>query len=79
MKHDYEYALHYVLWGKWDELFTLMLRTEDDLLRKKIQHFLYAYYYSAKQAEMIQMHDALLHYVDYALGTVPHEQQTIKV
>lgn len=79
MKHDYEYALHFVLWGKWDDLFTLMLRTHDDLLRKKIQNFLYAYYYSTKQSEMLQTHDKLLHYLDYTLQIFSNEQHTLKI
>lgn len=79
MRHDYEYAFHYVLWGKWDDLFTLMLRTQDDLLRKKIQNFLYAYYYATKQTEMVQTHDALLHYVDYAMYSGQIDTEPIKI
>lgn len=67
MMLDYEYALNYVLWGRWDDLFTLMLRTKDDLLCKKIQLFLHAYYYSHKQSEIIQTHDNLLFYIDHAM------------
>lgn len=67
MMGDYELALNYVLWGRWDDLFTLMLRTRDDLLGKKIQVFLHAYYYSSKNKEIINSHDQLLFYIDHAM------------
>jgi len=65
---DYEQALYYVLWGKWDDLFTLMLRSHDDLLRKRIEHFLNAYYYALNQQEIVEKHDRLIAYLDYANG-----------
>lgn len=67
MVPDYELALNYVLWGRWDDLFTLMLRTRDDMLGKKIQVFLHAYYYSSKNKEIIDSHDQLLFYIDHAM------------
>lgn len=63
----YEHALHFVLWGKWDDLFTLMLRARDDMLRKKIEQFLNAYYYSINHNEIIEKHDELIDYIDHAL------------
>lgn len=63
----YEHALHFVLWGKWDDLFTLMLRANDDILRKKIEQFLNAYYYSINHNEIVEKHDELIEYIDYAL------------
>jgi len=65
---DYERALYYVLWGKWDDLFTLMLRSEDDLLKKKIEQFLNAYYYALSQEEVVRKHDQLIAYLDFATG-----------
>lgn len=67
MMNHYEHALHYVLWGKWDDLFTLMLRARDDMLRKKIEQFLNAYYYSINHNEIIEKHDELIDYIDHAL------------
>lgn len=69
--NDYEHALHYVLWGKWDELFTLMLRSHDDVLRKRIEHFLHAYYYALSHQEVVEKHDRLIAYLDYASGEQP--------
>lgn len=65
---DYEQALYYVLWGKWEELFILMLQTKDDLLRLKIEHFLHAYYYASDQQEIVAKHDRLIAYLDFACG-----------
>lgn len=69
--NDYEHALHYVLWGKWDDLFTLMLRSHDDVLRKRIEHFLHAYYYALTHQEVVEKHDRLIAYLDYASGELP--------
>ena len=66
MMHDYELALRYMLWGHFDDLFTLMMRTKDDMLGKKIQLFLHAFYYAPKHKEIIDAHDALILYLDHA-------------
>lgn len=76
MNH-YEHALHSVLWGKWDDLFTIMLRAQDDLLRKRIEQFLHAYYYAINQQEIIEKHDDLIDYLDYAIAL--HSSQSVKV
>ncbi|MEI3607121.1 YhdB family protein [Pseudogracilibacillus sp. SE30717A] len=79
MLPDYEYALNYVLWGRWDDLFTLMIRTNDDMLGKKIQLFLNAYYYSSKQKEIIDTHDELLFYIDHAIVSSTIHSHTMHV
>lgn len=66
---EYEYALNYVLWGRWDDLFTIMLRTHDDMLKKKIHQFLHAYYYSPEQQIIVETHDELLGYLEHAKTT----------
>lgn len=66
---EYEYALNYVVWGRWDDLFTIMLRTNDDMLKKKIHQFLHAYYYSHEQKLMVTTHDELLEYLEHAKST----------
>lgn len=71
MIRDYEYALNYLLWGQWDDLFTLMIRTNDDILCKKIHCFLKNYHFSTDKQEIIAEHDNLLFYIDHALDTVP--------
>lgn len=68
---DYDKALYYTLWGQWDDLLVLMVRTEDDMLSKKIQHFLHAYHYSPEQTKIIESHDTLLYYIDHAMKYTP--------
>lgn len=70
MSKDYEYALNYLLWGQWDDLFTLMIRTNDDILCKKIHTFLQNYHFSKDKQQIITEHDNLLFYIDHALDTV---------
>jgi len=71
---DYDKALYYTLWGQWDDLLVLMVRTEDDLLSKKIQLFLNAYHYSLDDKKVINSHDNLLYYLDHAMQYVPTEK-----
>lgn len=68
---DYDKALYYILWGQWDDLLVLMVRTDDDLLSKKIHHFLSAYHYSLDQSHIIESHDKLLDYIDHAMKHTP--------
>ncbi|CDQ40755.1 MULTISPECIES: YhdB family protein [Virgibacillus] len=64
---DYDKALYYTLWGHWDDLLVLMVRTNDDLLSKKIQHFLHAFHYSLDERTIMESHDNLLYYLDHAM------------
>ncbi|MUV36648.1 uncharacterized protein JNUCC1_00451 [Lentibacillus sp. JNUCC-1] len=68
---DYDKALYYTLWGHWDDLLVLMVRTEDDLLSKKIQFFLQAYQHSLDEQHILSAHDDLLYYIDHAMKHVP--------
>lgn len=64
---DYDKALYYTLWGQWDELLILMVRTKDDILSKRIEKFLNAYHYSLDEEKILQKHDQLLYYIDHAM------------
>ncbi|WP_078060083.1 MULTISPECIES: YhdB family protein [Gracilibacillus] len=64
---DYDKALYYTLWGEWDNLLVLMVRTKDDLLSKKIEHFLHAYHYPVSDMYLTDMYNQLILYIDYAL------------
>ncbi|MFC4403126.1 YhdB family protein [Gracilibacillus xinjiangensis] len=64
---DYDKALYFTLWGQWDDLLVLMVRTNDDLLAKKIEYFLHAYHYPISQEWLQNTHEELLHYIDHAL------------
>ncbi|MGM8366738.1 YhdB family protein [Virgibacillus sp. W0181] len=68
---DYDKALYYTLWGQWDDLLVLMVRTNDDLLSKKIQLFLNAYHFASDQHRIMESHEDLLCYVDHAMKHVP--------
>ncbi|TQS76576.1 hypothetical protein DX933_00265 [Ornithinibacillus gellani] len=68
---DYDRALYYTLWGQWDDLLVLMVRTKDDLLSKKIQLFLNAYHYSLDERTIIHSHDQLLYYLEHAMNQQP--------
>lgn len=67
MIHDYDKALYYTLWGQWDELLILMVRTKDDFLSKKIEKFLNAYHYSLDEEKIMRTHNQLLYYLDHAM------------
>lgn len=47
---DYDKALYYTHRSQWDNLLILMVRTEDDLLSKRIEHFLHAYHFEQDYA-----------------------------
>lgn len=68
---DYDKALYYTLWGQWDDLLVLMVRTSDDMLSKKIQLFLNAYHYSLDQTKIMTSHDNLLYYIEHAMKQDP--------
>lgn len=68
---DYDKALYYTLWGQWDDLLVLMVRTDDDMLSKKIQSFLHAFHYSVDESKIVNSHDSLLYYIDHAMKYAP--------
>ncbi|MCG5102041.1 YhdB family protein [Oceanobacillus alkalisoli] len=72
---DYDKALYYTLWGQWDELLVLMVRTDDDFLSKKIEQFLNAFHYSLDEEKIMRSHDQLLYYLDHAMRN--NEEATI--
>jgi YhdB-like protein len=70
---DYDRALYYTQRSQWDNLLILMVRTKDDFLSKKIEHFLHAYNFS-KDYSVIEKHlYALLRYIDHALDINGHD------
>ncbi|GGD02629.1 hypothetical protein GCM10007216_36730 [Thalassobacillus devorans] len=69
---DYDKALYYTLWGQWDDLLILMVRTEDQFLSKKIEVFLHAFHYHSTEKEVLESHENLLSYIDHAMvSTAP--------
>lgn len=49
---DYDKALYYTHRSQWDNLLILMVRTQDDLLSKRIEHFLHAYQFNRNDADV---------------------------
>ncbi|MFC0523378.1 YhdB family protein [Pontibacillus salicampi] len=68
---DYDKALYFTLWGQWDDLLVLMVRTKDDILSKRIESFLHAYHYSPQDEDVLTSHQNLLQYIDHAMVTIP--------
>ena len=65
---DYDKAMYYTLWGQWDDLLVLMVRTDDDILSKRIESFLHAYHYGYDEKTIIGSHHRLIHYLEHALS-----------
>lgn len=64
---DYDRALYYTHRSEWDNLLILMVRTKDDILSKKIEHFLHAYNFEHDYSVIQKRLTALLRYIDHAL------------
>ncbi|KOO47103.1 YhdB family protein [Priestia koreensis] len=63
---DYDKALYYTHRSQWDNLLVLMVRTEDDFLSKKIEHFLHAYNFERNYRVIQEELYSLLRYIDHA-------------
>jgi hypothetical protein len=65
-KADYDRALFYTHRSEWDNLLILMVRTKDNILSKKIEHFLHAYNFEHDNSVIEQEMYTLLRYLDHA-------------
>ena len=63
---DYDKALYFTHRSQWDNLLILMVRTKDDFLSKKIEHFLHAYNFEKDYSVIEKNLYALLRYIDHA-------------
>lgn len=68
-KVDYDRALFYIHRSEWDNLLILMVRTKDNFLAKKIEHFLHASYFSHDYFVIERRLYALLRYIEHANNT----------
>ncbi|MBB6443440.1 YhdB family protein [Bacillus benzoevorans] len=66
MKVDYDRALYYTYRSEWDNLLILMVRTADNFLAKKIEHFLHAYNFEKDYSIVEKKLYSLLRYIDHA-------------
>lgn len=63
---DYDRALYYTHRSEWDNLIVLMVRTKDDMLSKRIEHFLHAYYFSRDYSMIERRLFSLLRFLEHA-------------
>ncbi len=68
IKMDYDRALYYTHRSEWDNLLILMVRTTDNFLEKKIEHFLHAYNFEKDYTIIEKKLYSLLRYIDHANG-----------
>lgn len=71
---DYDKALFYTHRSQWDDLLVLMVRTSDDFLSKKIEHFLHAYHFEKDYSVLEKKLYALLRYIDHAAEIAEAEE-----
>ena len=74
---DYDKALYYLYSAEWDNLLILMVRTKDDLLSKKIEHFLHACHFRHNLHTIEKKTNSLLEYLDHAIETFPTNMSSI--
>jgi hypothetical protein len=65
-KNDYDRALYYTHRSEWDNLLILMVRTKDQFLSKKIEHFLHAYRFEHDYTTIQRNLYILLRYLEHA-------------
>ncbi|MEK3887565.1 YhdB family protein [Bacillus sp. FSL K6-3431] len=71
---DYDRALYYTHRSEWDNLIILMVRTKDNLLSKRIEHFMHAYQFSKDYSLIERRLYSLLRYLEHAnesVGSAP--------
>jgi len=74
---DYDRALYYTHRSQWDNLLILMVRTKDDMLSKKIEHFLHAYNFENNYQVIENKLYALLRYIDHASQNTTEEKTMV--
>lgn len=74
---EYDHALYCTLWGHWDDLISIMTKTKDDLLSKKIEGFVTQLHFSMNEQEVLDSRNALLHYIDHAMHQTPLPEITL--
>jgi hypothetical protein len=78
-KVDYDRALYYTHRSEWDNLLILMVRTQDQFLSKKIEHFLHAYNFEKDYSVIEKKLYSLLRYIDHANDTVETDLSSIPI
>ncbi|MDO6655785.1 YhdB family protein [Anaerobacillus sp. 1_MG-2023] len=68
---DYDKALYYTHHCACIELSILMMKTEDDILSKRIEHFVHAFIRETEFLKVKEARDTLLTYIDYVYRMEP--------
>jgi hypothetical protein len=76
-KLDYDRALYYTHRSEWDNLLILMVRTKDQFLSKKIEHFLHAYNFEKDYSVIEKKLNSLLRYIDHANDNIEEDTDPI--
>ncbi|MCQ6280727.1 YhdB family protein [Bacillus sp. EB600] len=76
-KMDYDRALYYTHRSEWDNLLILMVRTKDQFLSKKIEHFLHAYNFEKNYSVIEKKLYSLLRYIDHANEIVEQDIEPV--
>jgi len=66
MTNDYKIVTEHLLFENWEQLFFVMIRTPDDLLRKRIEIFLQQYANHYDNEAIQETYHTLLAYVCHA-------------
>ena len=75
-KNDYDRALYYSHRSEWDNLLILMVRTKDQFLSKKIEHFLHAYHFEHDYTCIQRNLYTLLRYIEHASSVLMLQEAT---
>lgn len=67
---DYDKALYFTNCSAWDDLLVLMVRTKDDVLSKKIEHFLHACHFESDWGVITKKQLDLFQYLDHAVENI---------
>ncbi|MGN1387813.1 MAG: YhdB family protein [Bacillus sp. (in: firmicutes)] len=78
-KNDYDRALYYSHRSEWDNLLILMVRTKDQFLSKKIEHFLHAYHFENDYTAIQRNLYTLLRYIEHATTMTADQSMTCEV
>lgn len=66
MSDEYNCVLENMMNENWNGLFFIMIRTNDDILRKKIEQLLHSFEHAMVYDDILLSHEALLAYIHHA-------------
>ncbi|MCA0988203.1 YhdB family protein [Guptibacillus algicola] len=76
---DYDKALYYTHHCACIDLSVLMMKTDDDILAKRIEKFVQAFIRETEFVKVKEARDHLLTYIDYVYQMEPVEDETAAI